>query len=113
MGYPKEVREQIEILDKYQVDDTLKAFDILHLYPGELAYPDGYQDSRFFNLVGFNTKTMKRRGLGRHDSLDFWNRVYSVKRIKIFADGSTMVEMENPVEVNANTQAAYISEVVK
>ena len=60
MGYPKEVREQIEILDKYQVDDTLKAFDIFHLYPGELAYPDGYQDSRFFNLVGFNTKTMKR-----------------------------------------------------
>ena len=45
--------------------------------------------------------------------MDFWNRVYSVKRIKIFADGSTMVEMENPVEVNANTQAAYISEVVK
>ena len=52
----KNYDEYMELLNKYEQDDHLTHADIYHLYPQEIAFPDGYHDSRFFNLVAYNTK---------------------------------------------------------
>jgi len=107
MKYPKSVQEYVEILDQYADDPALAVFDIFHLYPGKLAAPDGYYDSRFFRLVAFNTKTMWKRDLGNHDSLDFDSGA-SVKMVRIFADKSTLVKTSGPVTILGNTQAVTV-----
>ena len=106
MKYPPEVVKRIAILEFYAETEELNHFDIFHLYSGKLAYPNGYYDARFFELVGFNTKTMQKRKLGRHDAIDFEGVM--IERACIFADGATMLKFANLVECIGNTQAISI-----
>ena len=87
MEYPKEVQEKLDILNAYTTDETLMEFHILHMYPGELCYPNGYYDSRFFELVGYNTDEMTVRELGEHDAIRF-HQPGELTASHVFADGS-------------------------
>lgn len=105
--YNPTVQGHIDFLEEAYTDNPdLKSFHILHMYPErKMAYPDGYYDSRFFELIGFNTDTMERRSLGRHDSLD--NRFemeFKVTMIRVFVDGSTMVKLSSPATFMSMTQ---------
>lgn len=112
MEYPVQVQRRVDVLEDYEYNPRLEKFNILHMYPGELAYPNGFYDSRFFLLVGFNTNTMEKNELGMHDALNMTKRLDtidpSVEFIRIFADGSTMIKFKEPVEVIAG-QAATVS----
>lgn len=113
MKYNKIVQEKIDVLNKYTVDVNLSTFNILHLYPEKKpAYPNGYYDSRFFQLWGFNTETMSKLDLGRHDGLSMYSPDYpKVIIIQIFADGSTLVKFAHKVSVeqwqNATIKTAF------
>lgn len=101
--YPIEVQKRINILKKYKENPELNEFDIIHMYPDGLAYPNGFYDCQFFNVVGFNWDKMEKRCLGRHDRVNPVEGVV-VKYIGIFADGSTWVRFEQPVKIMFNTQ---------
>ena len=107
MKYPKDVLSYVEVLNKYKENDELEYFDIFHMYPGKLAYPNGYYDSRFFELVGYNTKSMEFKKLGNHDSLDFMEEKTPISMIRIFADKSTLVKLK-VAKYLGNTQAASV-----
>jgi hypothetical protein len=93
--YPEEVQARIDVLDNtYEVDDSLMLFNIIHMYPLELACPNGFYDSMFFNAVGYGFENMKKRNLGRHDGLIF-DGIVSIDIVRIFADGSTLLRFKN------------------
>ena len=104
MKYPKLVQERIDFLNKYKENDELNLFNIFHLYPKEIAYPNGFYDCRFFELVGFNTDTMEKRNLGRHDGIDFAYDKCSISKAQVFADGAFLIQMSHLVEMFSNTQ---------
>ena len=112
MKYPKEVQEQIAVLDTYAEDNSLKSFHILHLYPKGLAYPHGYHDSRVFELWAFNYNTMTKINLGKHDGMVF-NRGIQIDIARIFADGSTFLRFLRPIEVEFRSQAIQFKETTK
>ena len=93
--YLPEVQKKIDALDiYYEIDETMTSFNILHMYPKELAYPNGFIDARFFDLIIFdNVKRTKRIIKGR-DGLNFYNTI-DPKLIRIFADGSTVIEFNS------------------
>lgn len=97
--YPQEVQVRIEILNLYEWDNELNCFDIIHLYPKELAYPNGYWEARFFKLIGFNTQTMTKRDLGKHDAI-IYNDDIVVALSEIFADGSTLIKFKSSVKID-------------
>ena len=101
-----EVQARIDNLNHYADTDTLDRFDIVHLYPQELAYPDGFYDSRWFRLVGYNEDLEQRRDLGRHDELEL--RGVKVERVRIFADGPTLLSFDRPVRIGFLTQSAVV-----
>lgn len=100
------VQEQIDFLDKgYRENASETEFNVLHLYPGELAVGAGFVDSKFFELIGFNTDRRTKKNLGTHDGIRF-NRlgVTQVQLVRIFADGSTLIRLRKPVVVGAGYQ---------
>ena len=107
MAFPKEVTEHINILYDYAINEHLKSFHILHMYPKEIAYPNGYYDSRFAEVIGFNCDLMEKRNLGKRDGVDFWmaDKNVEIMMIRIFADGSTMIKFFTPVTYVSLTQA--------
>ena len=110
MEYPEEVLKHIKFLSEYKEFDGLKEFNILQLYPMGLCYPDGYYDSRWFNLVAYNYLTNQMKNLGRHDGLTFNSNNPAVDIVRIFADGSTLIRFKGLVKVE-NWQAAEISRI--
>ena len=68
------------------------------MYPGEVAHPNGYYDSRFFDLVLFNTDTMEKRTIEYRDGIDCnYGRGVALMMARIFADGSTMLKFIKPM----------------
>lgn len=106
MNYPREVQERVDVLATYKEVDNLETFDIFHLYPEELCFPNGYYDSRWFKLVGYNTDLMQKQNLDRHDTINI-DEGAEVKMCRIFADGSTLIRFRYPIEI-INTQAIYV-----
>ena len=96
--YPKEVQEELDYLKKYSKDESgeLEEFDIIHLYGGEIAYPDGYCDSRFFKLVAYNTEKMLYNEWDNRDGITFTNGV-DIDFIRIFLDGSTLIKFKKMI----------------
>lgn len=107
MKYSKDVQDKIDVLAKYKETMDLKTFHIIHLYPKKVAWPDGYYDSRFFDLVCFNTKTMEKKTYQHHDGLEFPSSC-NVDIVRIFADGSTMIRFKTPHEIIFCSQAVEI-----
>ena len=108
---PEAVKEKIAVLNEYREDPALAEFNLIHLYPGKLAYPDGYYEARWFRLIAFDTETRKKRDLGEHDGISLWgiwdgDRPLGnhVRLIRIFADGSTLIRFTERVKIAINTQ---------
>jgi hypothetical protein len=100
MEFPEAVQANIDVLKDYIENEELSEFNIFHMYPGELCYPDGYFDSRWFELVGYNYCTMEFRKLGKHDGLRFdYIKNPKVDIVRIFADGSTLIRFDNVVSI--------------
>lgn len=108
--YPSEVQECIDQLKEYSVSSDLGRFNLIQMYPKELAYPHGYYDSRFFDLKGFNTELMQFRDLGIHDGMSF-NPGVEIDICRIWADGSTLIRFVGFVEICHMTQLAYVSRI--
>ena len=107
MKYPPEVQEKINVLNAYKENDELESFNIIHMYPKKLAYPTGYYDARYFELIAFNTSTMEKKSWGTHDAVFFENGII-VDRSIIFADGSTLIKFKNFGQITFNSQAVSI-----
>ena len=107
--YPNEVEGFIDFLDEYTENDTLETCHIMHLHPKGLAYPNGYYDSQFFELVIYNTETMQKRNVGKRDGLVFYDNAH-IDIMRIFADGSTMVRFSHAVKIDG-FQAVHVSRV--
>lgn len=112
---PEELYPYYDVLKEYIEEETLNVFDIIHLYPsGELCYPNGYYDSQWFELIGYNTETMEFSNLGKHkDGLNF-NMLATygipiIQRISIYLDGSTLIKFKTPIRIS-NFQAPSIFE---
>jgi len=88
--YPEDVQRYIDILNEYTINKNLTRCNIVHLYPKEIAYPNGYFDSRFFNLHCFNTITMEKRIIEERDGLKFAPMV-QIDIVRIYADKSTFI----------------------
>lgn len=89
MNYPPAVRALVERLKKYTPDAALRTCDVVHIYPGPLAYPNGHYDSRVFRLVIYNQSENKVREISRADGITMAGA--EVAAVRIFADGSTMI----------------------
>ncbi len=118
-GLPNEVHKYLETLEECEWDDELDEFNILHLYPGEVCYPNGYYDSRFFEVIGYYygpnimvaVEAPRRRNLGEHDSLDFLGKNTDVDIIRVFIDGSTLIRFKKPVSITRFGQNLMIGEM--
>lgn len=111
MDYPEEVQEYIDYLNEYTICDYLTFFDIIHMYPKGLAYPDGYHDSQFFDMVLFNTNTKEKRIVENRDGLTFYNGLPGIVRMRIFADGSTVIVFNGTMHVEGLFQDVKITGV--
>jgi len=107
-NYPQEVLDKIGVLNTYTENKDLKEFDCVHMYPEELAFPNGYYDSRFFKLIGFNFDTHEKKDLGKHDGIDNFSKGMIIRNLRIFADGSTFVRFAYKVKVTGHFQSIEI-----
>lgn len=92
-----------EIFNCYKENDNLSEADIFHLYDtGEECIVDnsGYHDSRHFNLVAFNSKTIEKRNLGRHDGIESISNNLNVRMIRVYADGSFFISLSRPAKLS-------------
>lgn len=99
MEYPPEVKERVDFLAQYKVNENLDTCHIMHLYAEGLAFPNGYYDSQFFTLVIYDTAKMEKRKISGRDGIDIETKKTHAKMVRIFADGSTMVKFDNVVKV--------------
>ncbi len=100
-----------EIFGRYKPTKKLKEADIFHLYDTGKNCVDndsGYHDSRHFNLVAFNTKTLEKCDMGIYDGIQNLSDDKIVDLIRIFSDGSTIVRFRQPVEVAQCIQCATV-----
>ena len=113
MRIPKELQHFIDALDEYQVDDSMKAFHILHMYPqNKLSFPNGYPDTRQFSIWVFNREKMTKRYLGRgHDDI-LISRDVQVESVMLFLDGATVIRFRELV-MFLNGQAIFIEPIEK
>jgi len=100
-----------DIFDRYRSSKSLRKADIFHLYDtGERCDENdsGYHDSRHFNLVAFNTRTMEKCDLGKYDGIQNLSEDKVVDLIRIYADGSTIIRFRTPVEVSQCIHCATV-----
>ena len=97
MKIPEEVQERIDFLETgyTEVHSPIEA-DIIHIYPSEvLCYPNGLYDSRWFNIVFFNTEERVRyRSTRKHDQvISAWGT--AIREFRVFADGSFLIKFHS------------------
>jgi hypothetical protein len=107
-----EVQERIDLLDKYEFDDDISTFHSIHLYKKELAYPDGFYDSYFFEVIGYNETVGKRKNLGKHDGIALTESAH-VDNILLYADDSVYIGFRELVFVSSPYQAIEFSKYVE
>ena len=91
-----------EVFSRYKENQKLTHADIFHLYDtGEECYKNnsGYHDSRHFELIAFNSNTMQKRNLGRHDGIIHYGETPMLSS-RIYADGSFFIRMKKPLEIH-------------
>ena len=90
---PEVVQSKIDVLDEaYELDDKLNEFNIIHIYPKENCYPDGYYCAKFIDVHLFNSFTNKKRILNsRHDALTFVKK--GPDQVLAYVDGSIYMEV--------------------
>lgn len=90
-----------EVFSSYTENKELKEADIFHLYDtGEqcLEKNDGFFDSRWFELVAFNTKTKEKKKIGRRNGISCSLNVPKTSMFRVFADGSFLIRFIQPVK---------------
>lgn len=90
-----------KVFDSYKENAELTQVDILHVYDTKkecIKKNDGYHDARHFILWGFNTVTMEKVDLGRHDGIRNMSDV-SFYGVSVYADGSFMIKLKELVSV--------------
>ena len=100
-----------EVFDRYTNNENLKEANIFHLYDtGEKCIENnsGYHDSRHFNLIAFNTETMEKCNLGRHDGIENINNNLSIDILRVYADGSFFVRLKSLAKIS-NFQCVTLS----
>jgi len=100
-----------DILDRYKEDKDLANFNIIHIYPKELCNEHGIRNSRFFEVVGFNTVSNKKRNLGKHDDLRKWELApLNLHGVQVFRDKSTILlgEFKTVFDLSNMTQTLYL-----
>ena len=98
-----------DVLDSYKINESLTSFNILHLYPKEEAFPNGYYDSKFFDLHIFNTKTKEKRIIENRDGLTFLENVF-IDIIRVYIDGSFFIRLKEFTNIDI-FQDCYIGRV--
>lgn len=91
-----------EVFDRYTENEKLIEADIFHLYDiGKECFKDnsGFDDSRHFELVVFNTKTMEKKNYGWHDGIRNFSKVPAIM-FRVYADGSFFIRFKRPVLLN-------------
>lgn len=97
MNMPNEVKQRIAVLNSYTWDNAMRTFNIFHLYPKGLAYPDGLYDSQWFECIGFNTTSMTKKNLGKHDQMNFEGK--KPMFVRVYADGSFLISFNEAINV--------------
>lgn len=101
MKYPDTVKEYINFLSEYKENPELTEGDIIHMYPKKLAYPNGYYDSRYFDLVLYHQKLMQFRKLENRDGITMnHSNPPTVNIMRIFCDGSTLIRFREIVTID-------------
>jgi hypothetical protein len=98
----KETFDVNEVFNRYTETKELKEADIFHLYDtGEECMKDdsGYHDSRHFELIAFNTKTMQKKNCGRHDGITSYSNDLPIRMMRVYADGSFFVKLGRPAKI--------------
>lgn len=90
----KNYENQIEVLDSYEINNSLEEANIFHLYAKENAFPNGYFDSKFFDLHIYNTESREKRIVEHRDGLAFGNDV-RINMSRVFIDGSFFIKLKN------------------
>jgi hypothetical protein len=88
----KEYWKQV-IEEDYTINQSMQTANIFHLYKKCQAYGTGFDDAMFFDLHCYNTDTGEKCIFTHHDAI-FTETPPS--NIKIFVDGSTMIEYKTP-----------------
>jgi hypothetical protein len=101
---PKEVKERIDVLNTYKINNDLKSFNIIHIYPKENAFPNGYYDSKFFTFVGFNFESREKRIIEQRDGVNIDFSGHCNIMFRCYVDGSFMVKFPKPVTMLCITQ---------
>lgn len=97
--YPDVVKPYInDINDSYIADYNLNCFNILHIYPRELAYPDGFYYARFFDCVIYNVKENKKNVLSRKEMI-YMDKNVNIKNTYVYADGSTVIVFQDMANI--------------
>ena len=94
-----EQKYHIDLLDDYELDENLEEFHIFHLYASGYTNGNGYNDSMFFTLDGYNKYTKTYNSWEGRDRLMFGDGVCP-KYVGIYADGSTIVLFDKVVGLN-------------
>ena len=104
---PAKIQVAKDIFSNYTENNNLVKFSIIHIYPNyntKLNDNNCFYDSLQFKAVIYNTETVKKRLLSNsHDQLhlvDFYTSMaLPVKMLRIFADGSTLVQFNTVVKL--------------
>lgn len=107
MKIPAEAREHIKVLDTYEINDDLETCNLVHLYDRgeygalEEGNSQGFVDSKMFDVWIFDFEAKQKRKLEFHDELWFpkYDGASPVEKIRIFADGSTLVRFSRKMKV--------------
>lgn len=90
-----------EVFNSYTEYKYMKKADIFHFYDtGDqcLEKEDGFINSRWFELIAFNSKTKQKRKLGRRDGVDCNLNIAKTSCFRVYADGSFLVSFREPVK---------------
>lgn len=105
--------EQIyEIPNGYEEDKSLRECNIIHLWPREETGGKGLHDARFFQVVLFNTATMKYNIMNSLSDI-IWSgelcqpQHMAIKKIYIYKDGATLIEFSRMIEFPKHGMSAY------
>jgi hypothetical protein len=99
----------LEKLNKYEIDDDLTEFNVLHMYPRRYVEGEGYVDSQFFDvhLYNWDTKPWKKRIIRNRDGLKFSQSVVT-DIVRIYADGSTLIRFKPAASIDGIFQCLEI-----
>lgn len=101
--YYKEIFQQYTEIEFKKENE----FTIIHFYPEENAYPNGYREAKWLQVKLFNPKTKEMSIIPRRqDALFFKGDIVST--VSVFIDGSTCITLKNSCRLEDVFQASTV-----